>query len=175
MKRKMTGLTLIELLAALVIAGILFAVGGPSIRGIFTSNRMATHLNQVSTAITFARSEAIKRSAAVAVGTTGGWANDWSVWVDTGLNPGAYDAGSETLLRNGTSTSATITLVGTTNAIVFQPDGTIQILDAANSLITPDVLTTTTFTLCYATQMPRILTINNTGRSRLNVGNVACP
>lgn len=172
MKRKETGITLVEMLAALVIAGILFAAAGPSIRGIFTSNRMATHLNQLSTAITFARSEAIKRVSPVAVGTTAGWAANWSIWVDNGANPGQYDAASETLLRNGTSTSSNITLVGTTTAIVYQPDGTIQV-PSGGVLITPPA--DISFTLCYSGQTPRILTLTTTGRASVTTGASACP
>ena len=174
MKRKETGFTLIEMLSALVIAGILFAAAGPSIRGIFTSNRMATHLNTLSTAILFARSESIKRVIPVAVGTTAGWATDWSVWTDEGANPGQYDAASETLLRNGSSTSsATITLVGTSTAIVYQPDGSIQVPDGGGGLTVP--VGATTFTLCYSGQTPRILTLSTTGKPEVRTGAAACP
>lgn len=171
--KHMQGLSLIEMLAALVIAGILFAMAGPSVRGIFTSNRMATHLNQVSTAISFARSEAIKRVTPVAVGASGTWAGGWSIWTDDGANPGAYDAPSETLLRNGTATTGTITLVGTAPAIVYQPDGTIQVPDGGGGLQTPAGVTS--FTLCYPGQTPRILSISTTGKPELSTGSTACP
>ena len=176
MKRKETGFSLIEMLAALVIVGILFAAAGPSIRGIFTSNRMATHLNQLSTAILFARSEAIKRVVPVAVGQTGTWAGGWNVWIDNVVADG-FLTPNEPILRAGGASATTITLVGSHTAIVYQPDGTIQVPVGVGT--TPTVVPVgvggITFTLCYTGQLPRILTISNTGKSTLNAGAVACP
>ena len=174
MKRKETGLTLIEMLSVLVIGGILFAAAGPSIRGIFTSNRMATHLNQLSTAITYARSEAIKRVAPVAVGQSGTWANGWNVWVDDITPDGILDtAPPETILRSGGGTSAaTITLVGNNTAIVYQPDGSVQIPNGATTAVPVAPIT---FTLCYTGQTPRILTLSTTGKTQLSTGAVVCP
>ena len=173
MKRKETGLTLIELLAALVIAGILFASAGPSIRGIFTSNRMATHLNQLSTGILYARSEAIKRVVPVALGQTGTWATGWNVWIDNITLDGILDtAPPEAILRSGSSTAATITLVGSNTSIVFQPDGSIQVPNGATTIVPAAPVT---FTLCFTGQAPRILTLTTTGLSQLTTGAVVCP
>ena len=170
----MTGFTLLELLAALTIAGVLFAIGGPSIRGIFTSNRMATHLNEFSTAITYARSEAIKRATTVAIGTTGGWATDWTVWVDDGANVGVLDNNpAETKLRLGAGTAPNITLVGTQTTLVYQPNGSV-LAYAAGAVVNPQPNPVATFTLCYTGQQRRVLTITQTGRATLTVGAV-CP
>lgn len=183
MKRKMTGFTLIEMLVALVIAGILFAIASPAIRGIFTSNRMATHLNQISTALQFARSEAIKRVIPVAVGTTGGWASDWQIWTDDdAANLGSYNAATEKLLRVGNATATGITLTATAvndkgatialTTLAYEPDGTVRVL-SGTSLVIPTG--PATFTLCYSGQMPRILTVSSTGRPQVATGTTACP
>ncbi len=173
---------MIEMLAVVVILGILLAIGIPGVRGIFNSNRMATHLNQLSTAFLFARSEAIKRVSPVAIGTSAGWASDWSIWVDDGLNPGTYDAGSETQLRIGTATASGITLTGTVkdsksnvtnlSTLVYEADGTIKVLDSGGVLIVPTG--PVTFTLCYSGQKPRILTFSPTGRPKFTVGTSVC-
>ena len=172
MKRKETGFTLIEMMAALVIAGILFAIGGPSIRGIFTSNKMATHLNQLSTAISYARSESIKRVVPIAVGQSGTWAGGWNVWIDNVTEDGLLDA-NETILRTGNASATTITLLETNSvtAVVFQPNGTIEIPNGANTIVPANPIT---FTLCYTGQTPRILTLSTTGRPDISTGSTAC-
>lgn len=174
MKRQMTGFTLLELMATLTIAGVLFAIGAPSIRGIFTSNRMATHLNELSTAIAYARNEAIKRATPVAIGTTGGWASDWTVWVDDGATNGVLDNNpAETKMRLGPPVEANFTLAGTQTTLVYQPDGSV-LAYAAGALVSPQPNPVATFTLCYTGQQSRVLTISQTGRADLTVG-AACP
>jgi len=174
MKRKITGFTLIELLVVLVIAGILLAIGAPAVRGVFTSNRMATHLNQLSTALLYARSEAIKRVVPVAVGASGTWAGGWNVWLDNITEDGILDTNPpETIIRTGGATSTGITLVGSTTAIVFQPDGTIKVPGVGATTIVPTAAIT--LTLCYSGQKPRILTISTTGRPQLGTGTTVCP
>lgn len=66
----MKGYTLIELLTTLTVAALLLAVGVPSFNSIIATNRAATNHNTLITALSSARTEAIKRGIPVTVCTS---------------------------------------------------------------------------------------------------------
>lgn len=59
-----SGFSLLELLVTVAIAGIMLAVGIPSFRSLFASNRLTTTANEYVTAFNEARMAAIRRNAA---------------------------------------------------------------------------------------------------------------
>jgi len=74
------GFTLVELLIVLILVGILATLAAPNLRDFVTRNRMKTAASDLHFSIAFARSEAIKRNAAVTIEQNGGdWAAGWSV------------------------------------------------------------------------------------------------
>lgn len=86
------GFTLIELLATLVILALLLGAGVPAYESLIEDNRMVTNINELSAAIQFSRSEAIKRGVPVRMcisanatlnngGCSGGsdWSAGWNV------------------------------------------------------------------------------------------------
>jgi len=82
------GMTLIELMTALVIAAILMAVAVPSFRNASLGSKLSASANNLLSSLQLARSEAIKRNVAVTVcasadGATcaggGGWEQGWVV------------------------------------------------------------------------------------------------
>lgn len=88
------GFTLIELMITLSIAAIVLALGVPSFQEMMRNNRAATHMNEFTSALNLARSEAIKRGQRVALcpsinqtSCTGAsdWEDGWIVFVDTAL------------------------------------------------------------------------------------------
>lgn len=92
---KITGFTLVELLVALAVAVILLTVAVPSFRELILNNRRAAQVNELVTAMTLARSEALKRgnrvslcrtssygSALPTCGQGDGWEDGWIIFND---------------------------------------------------------------------------------------------
>ena len=88
------GFSLIELMATLIVMSLLLGAGVPAYESLVEDNRMVTNINELSAAIQFARSEAIKRGAPVRLcisanaslnngGCSGGsdWSAGWNVRV----------------------------------------------------------------------------------------------
>lgn len=83
------GFTLIELLITLSILAILIAIAAPSFRDIIQNSRTQTTANDLTTALQFARSEAVKRGVKVdicrrdkdACANATDWGNGWLVKV----------------------------------------------------------------------------------------------
>lgn len=80
------GFTLVELMVVLAVLGIVLGIAIPNFQRVVVSNRMAAQANDLITALSLARSEAVKRAAQVTVCAssdratcTGGWAQGWIV------------------------------------------------------------------------------------------------
>lgn len=118
--QKQAGLTLVEILVAMVIFAIIMMVTTPSFDSTIKRNRVASQLRDLKADLGLARSEAISRAKPIAVcgsdnGTSCNDSNDWSsgwiVFIDDGAGAGtARDSvlnGGEEVLRvnqvNGTN------------------------------------------------------------------------
>ncbi len=89
--KKYSGFTLIELMIALAIVGILLTLGVPSLKTFMQRNQLTASTNELISALHVARSEAIKQNSRVSIcessdgancAVTGSWANGWIVFVD---------------------------------------------------------------------------------------------
>ena len=104
--RKIRGMTLLELMITLAIAGLLAAIAVPSFIPFVENNRYVTQINELQTSLNLARSEAIKRNNNVSVckrdrdaechGHDNHWHHGWLVFVDNDAD-GVIDAGDEVL------------------------------------------------------------------------------
>jgi type IV fimbrial biogenesis protein FimT len=113
-REKLSGFTLIEMLIAVVIVGVLASIAVPSFREFVAGQRIRTASFDIMAVLTLARSEAIKRNASAAtpvtVAPTGGaWANGWTVTAPDGtvLNQQSALAGLTVTCKSG-SPAATV-------------------------------------------------------------------
>ena len=79
------GVTLIEIMIAIVILAVLSTIGVPSFVNMIKSNRLSAQASEVTSSIRLARSEAIKRNGKVSLvskGVDGSWSEGWNVVAD---------------------------------------------------------------------------------------------
>jgi len=104
------GMTAVELLFTMAIAGLVLALAVPNFRDFVQNNRAAEEANALVGALALARSEAVTRGVPVTVcASTDGatcsddldWSTGWIVFTDGNAPLGAVDAGapSDTVLR----------------------------------------------------------------------------
>lgn len=99
------GFTLIELMVALAVAGVLVAVGLPSFRELMATQRAKSAASELHLSLLMARSESIKRSTNVELVHNGtGWTDGWVVRVD----PAATFQGGAVLRTNDALESVTL-------------------------------------------------------------------
>ncbi len=103
------GFTLIELIVAMAVASILIATGVPSFRSMIQNGQQSATYNSLISELSYARSEAVKRSSSVSVcaratddscANSASWADGWLVFVDADAN-GSFNSAvaGEELLR----------------------------------------------------------------------------
>lgn len=178
-RRYKQGFTLVELIITVAIAAIALGMGLPSFQQFIRSNRTVTEVNRLVTALGLARSEAVKRSATVAVcpanggncAPGGNWENGWVVFTDNVTQNGTIDAGEQTLqvyeqMAQGYTLRGGATFA---NWIAFQPTG--QVLGSGGAA-------TDSFRLCDDTQAAaerRLIQVNLLGRAHASKNNGGCP
>ncbi len=99
------GFTILELMTVVALTAILLTVGVPSFRTLMFNNRITSQINQFSSSLALARSEAVKTNAQVVVcpsanGTTCATGVDWDTgWItfvnrnDTSADPPQVEPG----------------------------------------------------------------------------------
>lgn len=141
--KRISGLTLIELIVVLAIAAILLSMAGFGMQSYVRNNRIISQTNSLSAAIQLARSEAIKRSSHVYICgssnqtscNTSNWHSGWIVFADpdrnavdtSGVLTGTPPTGSDIILNIGTpftgGTTARSVNFPTTNYVRYTASG----------------------------------------------------
>lgn len=104
------GMTAVELLFTMAIAGLVLALAVPNFRDFIQNNRAAEEANALVGALALARSEAVTRGVPVSVCASTDnatcaddvdWSTGWIVFTDVNAPVGAVDAGAppDTVLR----------------------------------------------------------------------------
>lgn len=127
------GVTVVELMMAVAILGILTAIALPNFASALTSNRLANTSNEFIATVAFARSEAMRNNrgavfCASADGSAcgGDWEGGWIVWADDNADGVRQDSGpgeEPVLRRQGPLLKQVATGGGTT--IRFSPRGSV--------------------------------------------------
>jgi type IV fimbrial biogenesis protein FimT len=157
------GFSLLELLMAITVLGILMVIAVPSYKSSMLSAQLRSATNDLVSSANFARSEALKRNAVVtlcvsASGSscgTGDWQQGWIVGCRTTDNIVCNNAGTQWLVffrEKALPTSLKINDASSLVSLSFQPNG----LGA----------TSASFKVCRSTggTQERVITINAVGR-----------
>lgn len=120
--RRRGGFTLVELMVAVAVIGILAAIGVPSMTALINANRVSSAAGELTAAMQIARSEAVRRNDRVSVcGNAACTSTDWSEVVIVHPNPTADDPA---VIRS-TAAPAGVTITGPAAGVVFRPSGVI--------------------------------------------------
>ena len=161
------GLTLVELITTLAVAGICLAVIVPSWSALTHRSLITTTANQLLTHLRYARNEAVSRNSPVSLcpsddgrscsGDTGGWHRGYILFADT--DGDRRRSASETLLQAQDAQPGRLQIHSTRGrpAVRFRPDG------AAWS-------TNTTFSICLGDDRDsnRAVVLYGSGRARVD-------
>jgi len=165
--KKLSAFTLIELMITIAIAAILLTAAWSGLSTVIKNNRVGTQAHEVFTALSLARSEAIKRSANISVcsdNNTTAWQSGWKIMTDTDSDC-TIDAG-DIVLREWGSLTGDITLTGSggddPSFITFSSDG------RADSALTLTLVPPE----CSGDQA-RTISVSATGRPSL--AEISCP
>lgn len=177
------GFTLIELMVTITVMSVLLMIAVPSFSDAVLGMKLNSHANNLVASVHTARSEAIKRNAAITLcasvdgatcAASGGWEQGWIVMCNTSDNVTCNASGADTIVIKHQSAApsgflVTGLLTGTatvTRSITFQP--------------TAAGITPATLTICRATpsagHTERVVTISVSGRPAVKKTMLrACP
>lgn len=132
--RASRGFTLIEMLVALAIAGVLASMAAPSFKDLIVSTRLSSYASNLMSGAMLARAEAIRRNAVVSLCVssngsscgTGGWEQGWLVMCRSTDMSYCDPAGANTLVIQAQGPLASgfrATEASGLAAIAFDPSG----------------------------------------------------
>jgi len=140
------GFTIIELVIAISVLALMVTLAAPMYKSMTATNRTRAAAYSLVASLALARSEAVKRNAAVSVLPLGtGWQDGWEV-----------EAGGNTLSKN--EPAPHLVLSGPMSGVSYQPNG---------RLSTPGFVL---FTVSATSGYTRCVVIDPGGRATLNPG-----
>jgi type IV fimbrial biogenesis protein FimT len=169
---RQSGFTLVELIIAVIIGGILVSLTIPVLTDLVQNNRQAYYTNEFTTFMQLARSEAIKRGVSAGVtatdtsDNTNEWGPGWTVWADRqGGTQDVMDANE--VLRVSVAAQGQITIDSRDGNATYRYDPDGSLAAGANDAIT----------ICDSSrtgETSRVLTTTATGRLNLDTSQT-CP
>ncbi|WP_303746842.1 GspH/FimT family pseudopilin [Stenotrophomonas pigmentata] len=122
-----SGFTLIELMVTVAVLAIVASIAAPSMQALIGANRLSTATTELVTALQLARSEAVRRNAAVTVcasddGLVCASKTSWTRWIVVGRD---NVAGANDVVRDS-AVNAKVQVSGPAGGIRFRPSGLID-------------------------------------------------
>lgn len=159
------GFTIIELMIAVVLLGVLVALAMPSLSDMMRRMKIESAASSLSVAFATARSEAVKRGRDVSVcisadGATCANSDDWSVgWmiyvIDTSVAPPIT---SPIKVFDAPTGGLTMLEANSLKSVAFSPSGGTSLTTAAS------------ITVCKEGQVSKVFTVAISGRMRVASG-----
>jgi type IV fimbrial biogenesis protein FimT len=166
------GFTLLDLMVALAIAGVILALGVPGLGAWMTEQALQDRADALLHALDLARSEAVKRGARVdvcpgATACAGGgalaWEGGWAIIADA-------DRGGASTLARERAAAPGITIRGNRPVADY-----VSYTSAGHARRFDGALQMGTFTVCRPGHRARKVILANSGRARIETSPDACP
>jgi len=170
--KRTDGFTLVEIIITLIVISIIAAIGIPGLSSLMANNQAIANTNNLVTALSFSRSESVKRGVQVSLcaksaakpnnATCGGgstdWSNGWFAFIDASGNAAKdYTPPAANQLRSWAAPTGDFTMTGPAS-LSFTSSGTLQGNPA-------------TLTISYnhcTGQQDRSITVETTGRASMS-------
>lgn len=174
---RVAGFSLIEVMIALAIFGLLLGLGLPSYRDWIASRQLANHAEYLAETLNQARSEAVKRSARVNLckssdgkqcTNAGTWSAGWIMFADDNLDGSIENA--ESVIRHDGPPGNGITVTANRpldDYVSYTTFGHARLLNGA--------LQMGTFVVCKPGQKAIDVVLANSGRVRISRTKQPCP
>lgn len=127
---RVKGFTLIELMIAIAILGVIAGLAAPAMSDFAVRQRVSGQASELMLALAFARSEAVKQNREIvllpATNTLSGWSSGWCVGPASGTDEMSDCNDTDRLRSFSAATGVTINsaFLVTTPRLTFQRDGT---------------------------------------------------
>ncbi len=122
--KKAQGFTLIEVMIAITIIGLVLALALPNFREFLQNNRTSSQANDIIAMIALGKSEALGRGRPVQVlAGTGDWSDGYVMTVDIDRNGVFTDADDEVIVEYEAPSQATLLHGGGDGEIIFRSNG----------------------------------------------------
>lgn len=159
---KAKGFTLVELMIAIVVLGIIASIATPAMSQFVFRQKVNSQANELMLSFAFARSEAVKRNANIVVipatNSSTGWSDGWCIGTSNITNCSHADV-LRSFPGNDDVSITTAYLASGASRLMFQRDGTV-------CLACSDIPITITSPKLEATgKDARCIKINRQGRS----------